>query len=60
MKSSQTAEIPGTGLGLSIVKKMVEGHHGSVEVESTLGEGTSFSVFLPLVHVEGEAQELSE
>lgn len=48
VKSSKTAEIPGTGLGLSIVKKIVEGHHGSVEVESAEGEGTSFSVFLPL------------
>jgi two-component system sensor histidine kinase/response regulator len=48
VKSSKTAEISGTGLGLSIVKKIVEGHHGSVEVESAEGEGTSFSVFLPL------------
>jgi len=49
VKSSQTAEIAGTGLGLSIVKKIVEGHHGSVDVDSAVGEGTSFSVFLPLV-----------
>jgi two-component system phosphate regulon sensor histidine kinase PhoR len=49
VKSSKTAEIPGTGLGLSIVKKIVEGHHGSIEVESAEGEGTSFSVYLPLV-----------
>jgi signal transduction histidine kinase len=54
VKSSKTAAIPGTGLGLSIVKKVVEGHHGSVEVESAEGEGTSFSVFLPLVRTEGE------
>jgi two-component system, sensor histidine kinase and response regulator len=48
VKSSKTAEIPGTGLGLSIVKKIVEGHHGSVEVQSAEGEGTTVSVFLPL------------
>jgi two-component system sensor histidine kinase/response regulator len=48
VKNSLTAEIPGTGLGLSIVKKIVEGHHGSVEVDSAVGEGTSFRVFLPL------------
>jgi signal transduction histidine kinase len=57
VKSSKTAEIPGTGLGLSIVKKIVEGHHGSVEVESTEGEGASFSVFLPLTHTESGAEE---
>ena len=54
VKSSKTVEIPGTGLGLSIVKKIVEGHRGSVEVESRLDEGTTFTVFLPL---EPEAEE---
>jgi len=48
VKSSKTAEIPGTGLGLSIVKKIIEGHHGSVEVASEQDEGTAFSVYLPL------------
>ncbi len=38
----------GTGLGLSIVKKVVEDHGGSVEVESKVGEGTTFRVFLPV------------
>ena len=58
VKSSKTAEIPGTGLGLSIVRKIVEGHHGSVEVESVEGEGTSFSVYLPLVREEGAAEQV--
>lgn len=52
VKSSRTAEIPGTGLGLSIVKKIVEGHHGSVEVASKQDEGTAFSVYLPLLREE--------
>mgnify|MGYP001118324258 CR=1 FL=1 len=57
VKSSRTAEIPGTGLGLSIVKKIVEGHHGSVEVQSAVEEGTTFSVFLPLSRADDQASE---
>jgi signal transduction histidine kinase len=38
----------GTGLGLSIVRNAVERHGGSVRVESLLGEGTTFTVVLPI------------
>jgi len=37
----------GTGLGLSIVKHAVQYHHGKIEVDSSLGEGTAVSVILP-------------
>lgn len=37
-----------TGLGLTIVRKIVEGHGGTIGVESKVGEGSSFAVRLPL------------
>lgn len=39
---------PGTGIGLSIVKRLAEAHHGTVDIDSTMGEGTTFRVTLPL------------
>jgi two-component system phosphate regulon sensor histidine kinase PhoR len=38
----------GTGLGLAIVKHIVARHRGRLDIESTLGEGATFSVSLPL------------
>lgn len=42
------AAIEGTGLGLSIVQEVVRIHHGTIDVESELGQGTSFTVRLPI------------
>jgi two-component system phosphate regulon sensor histidine kinase PhoR len=41
-------EIGGTGIGLYLVKSMVEAHHGSVDVQSELGKGSTFIINLPL------------
>jgi len=60
VKSSKTAEITGTGLGLSIVKKIVEGHHGSIQVESTENEGTAVTIALPLARPGGSERTASD
>ncbi|MBN2123855.1 MAG: hypothetical protein JW821_06160, partial [Deltaproteobacteria bacterium] len=42
-----TTKDKGTGLGLSIVRKIVEGHGGSIAIESARGEGTRVKIALP-------------
>ncbi|MDO9548387.1 MAG: ATP-binding protein [Candidatus Marinimicrobia bacterium] len=44
---SHSRQLGGTGLGLSIAKHIVLLHNGRIDVESTPGEGTTFSVWLP-------------
>jgi two-component system, OmpR family, sensor histidine kinase VicK len=46
-RAENTTTIPGTGFGLSIVRDCAALHGGAVSVESTLGEGATFSVRLP-------------
>ena len=43
-----TSGTPGSGIGLSIVRTITELHGGHVEVASTVGEGTTFSAFVPV------------
>jgi PAS domain S-box-containing protein len=52
-----TTKTKGTGLGLSIVKRIVENHHGSIDLTSRIGEGACFSITLP---VRTEYQNVAE
>ena len=45
----------GTGLGLAIVKHIVERHGGTLDITSTVGQGTDAAVLLPLLDQEREA-----
>ncbi|MCD4672872.1 MAG: HAMP domain-containing protein [Anaerolineaceae bacterium] len=47
----------GTGLGLSVSHGIIACHHGDIQVESTLGVGTTFIITLPIAHAEERAEK---
>ena len=48
---SHSKEIGGTGLGLAITRSSIVMHHGAIKVFSKEGEGTTFSVRIPLSYI---------
>lgn len=53
--SARQAAIPGVGLGLAITKSIVERHGGSITCSSMLGQGSTFTVLLPVGHDDAAA-----
>jgi signal transduction histidine kinase/HAMP domain-containing protein len=47
----------GTGLGLAIVLGIVEKHHGFIELNTTEGVGTTFTIFIPSTHIQSMIQQ---
>jgi PAS domain S-box-containing protein len=49
-RASNVGAVPGTGIGLAIVKYVVELHSGTVNVDSELNVGTTFTIVIPRAH----------
>ena len=49
VNAKQSRNKGGTGLGLAIVKHIVNSHGGELQIESTIGEGSKFTVWLPIL-----------
>jgi two-component system phosphate regulon sensor histidine kinase PhoR len=55
--TSRSRDTGGTGLGLSIVKHVAQRHGGSLDVQSELGKGSTFSLLLPAVRLRHAAHQ---
>jgi two-component system, NtrC family, sensor histidine kinase HydH len=55
-----TTKQKGTGLGLAISHRIINQHGGTIEVRSTIGQGSTFSVFLPAAEPVAKIEDITE
>ncbi len=60
VKTEQTQAIPGTGLGLVICKRIIQELHGTIDVRSKQGEGTTFIIHLPVAEKKNDEAKSGE
>ena len=58
LETARQRQYPGAGLGLALTKQLVELHNGSIQVVSTPGKGSMFTVRIPFQHPDGVANAL--
>ena len=59
-RTEENWEVPGTGLGLALVKRIISMHGGSVDLDSEIGEGSAFTILLPVLTASGAKDSIIE
>ena len=59
VNSDRSRASGGSGLGLAIAQAIVQGHHGSLQVQSELGKGSTFIIRLPLRVTSSKSENLN-
>jgi len=60
VSDSNTREVEGTGIGLALTKELVDLYRGEISVESEIGKGSTFTVWLPCLEEDFRAEEIVE